>query len=289
MRSTPRRKFALRGPKKAATYIGATAALIGAGSAGAIAFSTAAHGSAHPASHVAAARVDSATRKVVTDGLAKHNAAPAASVKHAGSASTVASVKVAQHGQAAPAKTAASHKPAAQPAASQPPSWSQVQQTVAKQTSPSEPAAANQLQPVPTAGPQSYMQLSSAQVGNATTIVQQSLQKGMGMRSAVIAVATSMQESQLQNINYGDQDSLGLFQQRPSMGWGTAQQILTPSYAADAFLKVLAQQQATDPSWANQPLWATAQAVQKSGFPMAYAKWESQAVQLVKNIVTQVK
>ena len=133
------------------------------------------------------------------------------------------------------------------------------------------------------------MPISPAQQANATTIVQQALDKGMGVRSAVIAVATSMQESQLQNLSYGDQDSLGLFQQRPSMGWGTAQQITTPSYAADAFLTALKQQQASNPGWAHQPLWANAQAVQKSGFPFAYAKWETQAVQLVKTVVTQVK
>ncbi len=133
------------------------------------------------------------------------------------------------------------------------------------------------------------MPISPAQQSNATTIVQQALDKGMGVRSAVIAVATAMQESQLQNINYGDQDSLGLFQQRPSMGWGTAQQITTPSYAADAFLTALKQQQASNPGWAHQPLWANAQAVQKSGFPFAYAKWETQAVHLVKTVVTQVK
>jgi len=133
------------------------------------------------------------------------------------------------------------------------------------------------------------MPLSPAQQSNATTIVRQALIKGMGVRSAVIAVATAMQESQLQNLTYGDQDSLGLFQQRASMGWGTAQQITTPKYAADAFLRALAQQQASNPAWVHQPLWATAQAVQKSGVPMAYAKWESQAVQVVKDIVTQVK
>ena len=111
----------------------------------------------------------------------------------------------------------------------------------------------------------------------------------MGVRSAVIAVATAMQESQLQNINYGDRDSLGLFQQRPSCGWGTAAQITTPSYAADAFLKALSEHQASDPSWVHQPLWANAQSVQNSGFPFAYAKWETQAAHLVKGIVTQVK
>jgi hypothetical protein len=284
MRSTGRLTNAIRARKKAVSYIGAAAALVGAGTAGAASFAGAAH--AQPAavvSHSAAHRTvtpKQAGRKGTakaqsTGGHAVTNATQAGPMKSAASAPAVA-----------PAKTAA-REPA--PAAPQPPSWSQVQQTVAKQTSPSEPQAANQLQPVPTAGPQAWMPISPAQQSNATTIVQQALHKGMGVRSAVIAVATSMQESQLQNINYGDQDSLGLFQQRPSMGWGTAQQITTPSYAADAFLTALQQQQASNPGWAHQPLWATAQAVQKSGFPFAYAKWETQACQLVKNIVTQVK
>ena len=60
----------------------------------------------------------------------------------------------------------------------------------------------------------------------------QALAKGMGARSAVIAVATAMQESQLVNVDYGTSDSLGLFQQQPDCGWGTAQQVLNPAYAA---------------------------------------------------------
>jgi hypothetical protein len=143
--------------------------------------------------------------------------------------------------------------------------------------------------PVATSGAQSSMPISGQQMGNATTIVQQALAKRMGLRSAVVAVATAMQESGLQNISYGTSDSLGLFQQRPSMGWGTAQQILNPSYSADAFLSALQQYQSSEPGWATQPLWATAQAVQKSGDPTAYAQWESQAAQLVQQIVTQVK
>jgi len=111
---------------------------------------------------------------------------------------------------------------------------------------------------------------------------------GRRLRAAVIAVATAMQESGLENISYGDRDSLGLFQQRPSMGWGTAAQITTPSYAADAFLSALATHQKADPGWAGEPLWATAQAVQKSGFPTAYAKWEKQAAQLVTSIATKL-
>jgi peptidoglycan DL-endopeptidase CwlO len=159
---------------------------------------------------------------------------------------------------------------------------------VASQTSPSEGQAATVLQPVGTSGTQNWMPLSGDQQANASTIVQQALAKKMGIRSAVIAVATAMQESRLQNLNYGDRDSLGLFQQRPSMGWGTAQQILDPQYSADAFLSALQQYQTSNPSWATQPLWTSAQGVQKSGVPMAYAQWEGQAAQLVQQVVTQV-
>lgn len=212
------------------------------------------------------------------------------------SAATVASTShhpAASHGVHVTPKTDAASsvrvRTAAAPAAPQPQSWQQIEQTVAQQTSPGEPAAANQLTPVGTSGAQAWMPISSPQLTNATTIVQQALAKGMGVRSAVIAVATSMQESQLQNIDYGTSESLGLFQQQPDCGWGTAQQILDPSYAADAFLTALQQHQASDPSWATQPLWVTAQAVQNSGYPFAYAKWESQAAQLVQQIVTQVR
>jgi hypothetical protein len=342
---------ALRGRKKAVTFVGAAAALLGAGTASAAALSTAAHAPSAPTAvtrtataHHASAQLSPVSQKAITDAVASagqvvkraaaaelvpagnapvKSAAPVAPVKNVASAESASPLAPVSHAapaetasplapvtNAAPVKSAApvakaapvkSATPAAtpspaaavrgtaKPAAPQPESWSQIQQTVARQTNPIEPAAANQLQPVGTAGTQAWMPISPAQQANATTIVQQALARGMGVRSAVIAVATSMQESQLQNINYGDSDSLGLFQQRPSMGWGTAQQILTPSYAADAFLTTLAQQQASNPGWVHQPLWTTAQSVQESGFPFAYAKWETQAVQLVQQIVTQVK
>jgi hypothetical protein len=144
--------------------------------------------------------------------------------------------------------------------------------------------AADQFQPVALYGPQENMPITPAQHANATTIVRQALDKKMGVRSAVIAVATAMQESQLNNINYGTSDSLGLFQQQPVDGWGTAQQIMNPAYAADAFLNALKGYQASNPDWAHQPLYQAAQGVQASGFPTAYAKWEAQAVGLVKQI-----
>jgi len=146
---------------------------------------------------------------------------------------------------------------------------------------------AGRLMPLGTSGPQAWMPLGPAQLQNAATIVKQAFAKRMGIRSAVIAVATAMQESRLLNIDYGDANSLGLFQQQTGMGWGTAQQIMRPAFAADAFLRALAAYQSQDHLWARQPLWASAQAVQKSGFPFAYAKWERQAASLVKQIAMQ--
>lgn len=251
MRSPVRLTGALTGRAAAVTIAGVATALVGVGGGSAVAIASASHAHSVASAHTVA--------------TAQHRAGVSAS---------------------APVKAA----PAAAPAAPQPapaPTWNQIQQVVASQTSPAEPQAATVLQPVGTSGPQNSMPLTGDQQANATTIVQQALAKKMGVRSAVIAVATAMQESRLQNLNYGDLDSLGLFQQRPSMGWGTAQQILTPQYSADAFLTALQQYQASNPGWATQPLWASAQGVQKSGVPTAYAQWESQAVQLVQQIVTQ--
>jgi hypothetical protein len=148
---------------------------------------------------------------------------------------------------------------------------------------------ADRLMPVGTSGPQSWMPISGSQLGNATTIVQQALAMRMGVRSAVIAVATAMQESRLQDLSYGTGDSLGLFQQQPWCGWGTAGQIMDPAFAANAFLTALQQYQASDPGWAAQPLWQAAQGVQKSGYPFAYARWEAQAAGLVEQIAISLQ
>ena len=144
--------------------------------------------------------------------------------------------------------------------------------------------AADRLLPVATAGPQSVMPIGAAQYANATTIVKQALARTMGVRSAVIAVATAMQESGLLNLDYGTGDSLGLFQQQWDMGWGTPQQIMDPAYAAGKFLAALRSYQASDPSWASQPLYQAAQGVQRSAFPYAYAQWERQAAQLTASV-----
>lgn len=268
MRRTVRVPSTLRGKTKAVTLAGAAAALLGAGTASAATIIPA-------TAHATPARATSAAR--------------AGAVRHAPRVRRAATETAPAHRTVAHAATVAA-KPAGKSHASPAGSlhtWAHAQAVAASRTSKSEPKAADQLMPVGTAGAQSYMQLTPSQLENVKTIVQQAMAKKMGVRSAVIAVATSMQESMLTNINYGDRDSLGLFQQRPSAGWGSPQQILNPKFAADAFLSALQKYQSNDPSWVRQPLWANAQAVQASGFPLAYAKWEAQAAHLVKQVVTQ--
>lgn len=145
--------------------------------------------------------------------------------------------------------------------------------------------AAYRLMPVATAGPQNSIPLSPAQYKNAATIVHVAMAKRMGARSAVIAVATAMQESKLLNLSYGTGDSLGLFQQQWDMGWGTPQQIMNPAYASGKFLEALHTYQAGNPAWASQPLYQSAQGVQRSGFPFAYAQWEQQAAHITSAVL----
>jgi len=143
------------------------------------------------------------------------------------------------------------------------------------------PTAA-QLMPNPPQGAQRRMALSPDQLRNAETIV--GVGKGMSMppRAWVIAIATALQESTLINLDYGDRDSIGLFQQRPSQGWGTVEQIMDPKYSAAKFYEAFNEQIIqTTSGWETQPLTRLAQEVQKSGFPHAYAKWETVAVNAV--------
>lgn len=120
--------------------------------------------------------------------------------------------------------------------------------------------------------------LTAAQLQHASTINAVGLRRGLPERARVIALATAFQESSLRNRPDGDRDSVGLFQQRPSQGWGTAEQILDPVYAAGKFYDALVDV----PGWADQPLTEAAQAVQYSGHPDAYAKWEPQATTLAR-------
>ena len=115
------------------------------------------------------------------------------------------------------------------------------------------------------------MTLDSAQLANAEIIYDVSVTLGLPERAAVIAEATALQESSLVNRPGGTSDSLGLFQQRPSQGWGTPAQIMQPVYAATRFYQALT----AVPGWQSLPLTDAAQAVQHSHTPQAYAKWET--------------
>ncbi|MET7831303.1 peptidoglycan DD-metalloendopeptidase family protein [Micromonospora sediminicola] len=118
---------------------------------------------------------------------------------------------------------------------------------------------------------------NAEQVGNAATITAVGMRLGVPPRGWVIAVATAMQESSLVNTPGGDRDSVGLFQQRPSQGWGTPEQLQDPQYAATKFYQKLL---AVD-GWQAMPLTVAAQRVQRSAFPDAYAKWEPDATRIV--------
>lgn len=121
--------------------------------------------------------------------------------------------------------------------------------------------------------------LDPDQVANANAIISVGVQYNVPTQGIAIALATAMQESTLHNLDHGDRDSLGLFQQRPWTGWGTPAQIQDPTLAARAFFGVADHTHNRGllgvPGWESMPLWQAAQAVQASGFPMAYAKWET--------------
>jgi hypothetical protein len=124
--------------------------------------------------------------------------------------------------------------------------------------------------------PGSAVTITPEQATNAATIAGVAWERGLPDRAVVIALATAMQESGLRNLDYGDRDSLGLFQQRPSMNWGTEAQVQDPEYAAGKFLERLVQV----PGWQTGRLTEVAQTVQRSGFPEAYQKHEAMAIDL---------
>jgi len=121
-------------------------------------------------------------------------------------------------------------------------------------------------------GSSSY-RLDAEQAANATTIAATARRLRLPTAAVTVGLATALQESGLRNLNRGDRDSIGIFQQRPSQGWGTRTQILSPGYASTAFFDGLTKV----PRWERLPLTVAAQAVQRSGHPKAYAKWEPQA------------
>ncbi|GMA34878.1 hypothetical protein [Demequina litorisediminis] len=113
---------------------------------------------------------------------------------------------------------------------------------------------------------------TAEQAENIAIIVAGSMRWGLPARAATIAVATAIQESTLRNIDYGDRDSIGLFQQRPSQGWGSVEEIMDPYYATDRFYEALIKVD----GWQDAEITDAAQAVQRSGFPLAYADHEEE-------------
>lgn len=134
------------------------------------------------------------------------------------------------------------------------------------------------------------IRLAAQQIENATTImgVAKSIwaDPAEQKKASIIGIATAMQESSLHNLSGGDRDSLGLFQQRPSMGWGSTDDIMKPAYSASAFFVGVASAHIKGLSsvvgWQTMPVTQAAQKVQRSGLPDAYAKWEALASGVVE-------
>nr|WNW40685.1 C40 family peptidase [Streptomyces sp. Li-HN-5-13] len=129
-------------------------------------------------------------------------------------------------------------------------------------------------------GPDGGLDKPDEQIPNAKTIQATGVTMHIPVRGQVIALATALQESGLRNLDYGDRDSLGLFQQRPSQGWGSPEQVMQPVYASTKFYEALQQVS----GWQSMTITQAAQAVQRSGYPDAYAKWEPLAAALQQAI-----
>jgi hypothetical protein len=141
-----------------------------------------------------------------------------------------------------------------------------------------------ELHPVAVTADQQTFTPTAEQMSNAKAIVNAGKALNLPPRAWTIAIATSLQETGLKNLGdlgaNNDHDSLGLFQQRPSSGWGTPDQVMDPTYAATAFYKGLVQV----PGWQSIPLTDAAQAVQVSAFPDHYAKHEVEAGDIIDGL-----
>jgi hypothetical protein len=125
--------------------------------------------------------------------------------------------------------------------------------------------------------------LAADQMANAATIAAVGISRQLPDQAVVVALATALQESELVNLTGGDRDSVGLFQQRPSQGWGSAENINDPRYAANAFYNSLEKIR----GWQNLRVTEAAQAVQRSAFPEAYDKWVEEATVLTEALAGQ--
>ncbi|HEU0088244.1 MAG TPA: C40 family peptidase [Pseudonocardiaceae bacterium] len=119
--------------------------------------------------------------------------------------------------------------------------------------------------------------LDAEQQRNAELIIAIGKQRGLPPRAWQIAIQAGMTESRLHNLDYGDRDSLGIFQMRPSQGWGTPAQVTDPVYQIHKFYDVLLEV----PDWETRRPGDSAQAVERSAFPTRYHQWETLAVDLI--------
>lgn len=115
--------------------------------------------------------------------------------------------------------------------------------------------------------------LTEEQAKVAAIIVRVTKDEGLPVEAAVIALTAASQESGIRNLPYGDRDSLGVFQERPSQGWGTPAQVMDPVYATQKFYEHLKQM----PRWETLPFALAAQLVELSGHPDRYLQWVDKA------------
>lgn len=127
--------------------------------------------------------------------------------------------------------------------------------------------------------------LELEQAESAAIIAGVAVRRGLPARAATIALATAYQESGLRNLGHGDRDSLGLFQQRPSQGWGTVAQVRDPHYAAGKFYDALVKVK----NYQKLSITVAADRVQRSAFPNAYADHEADARVLASALTGQSK
>jgi hypothetical protein len=123
--------------------------------------------------------------------------------------------------------------------------------------------------------------LDADQMANAATVSAIGLRRGVPARAITIALATAWQESKLRNLSGGDRDSIGLFQQRPSQGWGTPEQISDPRYATETFYDELLKVR----GWQTMRVTDAAQAVQRSALPEAYEQWADKAESVARALI----
>jgi hypothetical protein len=117
----------------------------------------------------------------------------------------------------------------------------------------------------------------------ASIIAGVAVRRGLPARAASIALATAYQETGIRNLDYGDRDSVGLFQQRPSQGWGTKKQLMDPDYAAGKFYDALVKIN----NWQTDDINDVAQKIQRSGHPEAYNDHEADARVLASALTGQ--